>query len=269
LVATFVAAFVEWVECNERIDKGCDKVYDKGPIVMPNDDSNTMRLAAIILAAGRSARMGKPKMLLPWAGTSVIGHLLAQWSRVGAKQAALVCAENDQPMATELDRLGFPNAGRIYNPLPDRGMFSSIQCAARWPGWSEGITHWAVVLGDQPHLRDETLHDLLGFAAAHPGEVCQPRQGGHRHHPVILPKPVFEKLADTTSPDLKDFLNSCEAAQCDLDDPGLALDIDRPEDYERALALAMVQQPHIAQASAPAGSTGVSPGRRRPRRDAA
>jgi molybdenum cofactor cytidylyltransferase len=206
---------------------------------MSNDASNTMRLAAIILAAGRSARMGKPKMLLPWAGTSVIGQLLAQWSRVGAKQVAVVCAENDKPMAAELDRLSFPGAGRIYNPLPERGMFSSIQCAARWPGWSEGLTHWAVVLGDQPHLRDETLQTVATFASTHSKEVCQPRQAGHRHHPVILPKAAFEKLADTPSQDLKHFLNSYETAQCDLDDPGFALDIDRPEDYERALALAM------------------------------
>ncbi len=201
-------------------------------------DSITATLGVIILAAGRSARMGKPKLLLPWEGTSVVGHLLATWSGLGAKQIVVVCAENDQPMEAELDHLVFPSAGRIYNPLPERGMFSSIQCSARWPGWTGGLTHWAVVLGDQPHLGDETLRTLLAFAATHAQQVCQPQHGGHRRHPVILPRPAFERLADTTSPDLKEFLNSCEIALCALDDPGLALDIDLPEDYEKALALA-------------------------------
>ena len=203
---------------------------------MPTDDTGGIRLGVIILAAGRSERMGKPKLLLPWAGTSVIGHLLAQWSAVGAEQIAVVCAENDQAMEAELDRLGFPSTGRIYNPLPERGMFSSIQCAARWPGWTEALTHWAVVLGDQPHLRDETLRTVVRFASTHSREVCQPRKAGHRRHPVILPKPSLQKLADVTCADLKEFLNTCETALCDFDDPGLALDIDVPEDYERALA---------------------------------
>jgi len=35
-------------------------------------------VGVVILAAGRSARMGRPKLLLPWGGTSVLGHLLAQ-----------------------------------------------------------------------------------------------------------------------------------------------------------------------------------------------
>jgi molybdenum cofactor cytidylyltransferase len=209
---------------------------------MLNDGSSNISLAVVILAAGRSARMGKPKMLLPWAGTSVIGHLLAQWSHVGAKQIAVVCAENDQPMAVELDRLSFPSTGRICNPLPERGMFSSIQCAARWPGWTEGLTHWAVVLGDQPHLRDETLLTLAAFASTHSKQVCQPRQAGHRRHPVILPTAAFRKLTDTNCMDLKVFLGACETALCDIEDPGLALDIDLPEDYERALSLATSQR---------------------------
>jgi molybdenum cofactor cytidylyltransferase len=201
---------------------------------MPKD--NPIALAAIILAAGASTRMGKPKLLLPWGETSIIGHLLTQWSVVGAKQITVVCAEDDKPMEAELDRLGFSRAGRIYNPLPARGMFSSIQCAARWPGWTEGITHLALVLGDQPHLRDDTLRTLIIFAATHSTDVCQPGQAGHRRHPVILPKPWFEKLADTTCADLKEFLKTCITALCEFEDPGLALDIDFPMDYEQALA---------------------------------
>src|SRR6267143_6254739 len=107
----------------------------------------------IILAAGASSRMGKPKLLLPWGKTSVIGHLIGQWRELGAEQIAVVTAAGDHALGEELDRLAFPTAARIENPAPELGMFSSIQCAARRPGWKMSLTHWALALGDQPHLR--------------------------------------------------------------------------------------------------------------------
>ena len=194
-------------------------------------------LGAALLAAGRSTRMGRPKLLLPWGRTTILGHLLKQWQELGARQAGVVCVESDAELQAELDRLGFPRQNRIYNPAPERGMFSSIQCASRWPGWQAGLTHWAIVLGDQPHLRVGILQTLLSFAAEHPQQVCLPLQGGHRRHPVILPRPAFQQLGASNVSDLKAFLESPELALCPLNDPALALDIDRPGDYEKALAL--------------------------------
>src|ERR1035437_2980619 len=48
-------------------------------------------VGVVILAAGRSARMGKPKLLLPWGGTSVLGHLIEEWRALHAKQIDVVC----------------------------------------------------------------------------------------------------------------------------------------------------------------------------------
>jgi molybdenum cofactor cytidylyltransferase len=193
-------------------------------------------LGAVILAAGASSRMGRPKMLLPWAGTSILGHLIAQ-SRQWAAQVAVVTAAGDAGLASELDRLGFPPSERITNPAPHQGMFSSIQCAARWSGWRPEVKHWAILLGDQPHLRHSTLEQLKRFAAQHPEAVCQPARHGRPRHPVILPNIAWAALAGARDETLKQFLSSAslERVCCEIDDPGLDLDLDHPHDYEQAL----------------------------------
>src|ERR1700690_4241261 len=96
-------------------------------------------LGVVILGAGASSRMGTPKLLLPWGGTTVIGHLLREWRELGAAQIGIVRGGQDPPLTAELDRLGFPLADRIENPQPERGMFSSILCATNWPGWKHEI----------------------------------------------------------------------------------------------------------------------------------
>jgi molybdenum cofactor cytidylyltransferase len=189
----------------------------------------------VILGAGASSRMGKPKLLLPWRGTTVIGHLLSQWRELGAAQTAVVLRPDDIALAAELDRLNYPKSDRIENPQPERGMFSSIVCAANWNGWQKEISSWAVVLGDQPHLRTETLRQLLEFSAQNKDAVCQPVFGGRTGHPVILPLTAFVKLKNSGAGTLKDFLNLTvlPRVQCSVADPGLALDMDTPEDYKR------------------------------------
>jgi len=193
-------------------------------------------LGVVILGAGASSRMGRPKLLLPWKDTTVVGQLLRQWRELGARQIAVVHRPNDAPLAAELDRLDFPAKDRIANPQPERGMFSSIVCAADWSGWKSEIGAWAIVLGDQPHLRLETLRTLLEFHSAHPDAICQPEFDGRARHPVILPRPAFDALNASPAETLDIFLNlvPCRRVRCVMEnDPGLALDMDFPEDYKR------------------------------------
>ena len=201
------------------------------------NSASDFSLGAILLAAGRSARMGKPKMLLPWGSNSVLGHLILRWQGLGACQVAVVCAGDDVAIQSELDRLQFPGSERILNEAPEEGMFGSIQRAARWKGWQTDLTHWAIVLGDQPHLGEATLHAVLGSSREHPESVCQPKYAGHRYHPVLLPKAVFRGIATSMAGNLREFLETIRADCffCELNDPALALDIDRPEDYSEAL----------------------------------
>lgn len=197
-----------------------------------------MHLGAVILAAGASSRMGRPKLLLPWGQTSVIGHLVEQWAKTGATQIVTVLSHHDEALPRELDRLACPKVGRIINLHPEQGMFSSIQCAARWEGWDAAISHIVILLGDQPHLRPETLRQLIAFAALNAASITQPSLHGRAKHPVVFPRADFQKLQTTQATTLAEFLSTAgPSALCASEDAGLDLDLDQPCDYERACAM--------------------------------
>lgn len=192
--------------------------------------------ATVILAAGASSRMGRQKLLLPWGTSTVLNHLIEQWQSSGAAQVAVVCATVDVLINQELDRMKFPREQRIVNSDPARGMFSSIQCAARWAGWKKALTHWAIALGDQPHLANESICAVIACAAQNPDAICQPTLNGRPRHPVILPKNIFNSLTDSNHPTLKHFLEAHASRRnlVEVDDAGLDLDLDTPADYEEA-----------------------------------
>jgi molybdenum cofactor cytidylyltransferase len=191
-------------------------------------------IGAAILAAGASTRMGGPKMLLPWGDTSIIGHLVRVWSEL-VPQTAAVVALGDAGLVKELARAGVPSSNQIINPAPENEMFSSIQCAAKWPDWLERLTHVAIVLGDQPQISRETLRAMCAFAHEHPGTICQPRFNGRPKHPVFIPRPLLPQIAISQEPSLREFLNHCSTPKAflDVDDASLTIDLDTPADFIR------------------------------------
>jgi molybdenum cofactor cytidylyltransferase len=211
--------------------------------------NSKFKMGVVILGAGASSRMGRPKLLLPWGDTTVIGQILRQWRELGAAQIAVVHRPSDTALVETLKReelkwskavtLQRFNASThcIVNPQSGKGMFSSVVCAARWRGWRKDISSWAIVLGDQPHLQMDTLRVLLDRAAQNADAICQPVFNGHTGHPVILPRSVFAELPHSGAETLKEFLKpfSGGCVQCPVEDAGLLLDLDRPEDYDKAV----------------------------------
>jgi molybdenum cofactor cytidylyltransferase len=210
----------------------------------PNDEAAGFCPVVVILGAGASSRMGRPKLLLPWEGTTLIGHHLGVWRSLPVGAVAVVLAKGHRDLVRELEKHGLDERWRIVNPAPETGMYGSIQCAARWGGWPEEGSHWVIVLGDQPQVLRETLSGLLAFARKHPERVCQPALKGRPRHPVVLPASVFRRLGEGPHTHLKAFLEELDPPRMcwETDDEGLDIDLDTPEDYERARRFLSVRQ---------------------------
>ena len=201
--------------------------------------TSNFRIAAVILGAGASIRMGRPKMLLPWGRTSVIGHIVNLWRmELEAVQVGIVIAPAPCPMSEELDRLCFPESDRIVNSCPERGMFSSVQTASAWQGWRSDITHFALILGDQPQIMSTTLKTLLESVRDLPATIHQPSRNKRPKHPIVFPSTDFRDIAKSQSDTLRTFLNPKKRTFVEIDEPSLEVDLDYPADYEAALKLA-------------------------------
>jgi len=129
----------------------------------------------IIAAAGASSRMGRPKLLLPVGRHLGYRPSSSQWRTLGAAQ--IECCVPVRKMIGNSTRswyrLGFPPGGPHCQPRPERGMFSSIQCAAGWEGWGPCLTVWRGAGRPRPHLRMETLRPLL-VSSGTSVKICHP-----------------------------------------------------------------------------------------------
>jgi CTP:molybdopterin cytidylyltransferase MocA len=188
----------------------------------------------VILAAGASRRMGRPKALLPWRGNTILGHLTAVWKTAGARRIAVVYDPQNNALVTEMDRLSITD--RIANTDPQQGMMSSARAAAV-TDWFSDLAHVAIALVDQPQIPARLIVRLAEFAREHPDFICQPEHNGKRGHPVFFPKPHFRQIADSRQQTLRDFIRSRSDSRKFLacESPAVLADLDTPEAYEEAL----------------------------------
>ena len=189
----------------------------------------------LILGAGASTRMGRCKLLLPWDDKTILTHLLDQWCHAGAAQIAPVIDPSNQLLQEALAHAGFSRSDWIENSSPHLGMFSSLQEGSRWTGWFPTLTHFAICLGDQPHIQMLTLGMLLDTARKNPMRICQPALHGRAGHPIVLPAPNFRELAQRNVANLRDYVRSHEALRLRMpvEDPGVSQDLNTSEDYMR------------------------------------
>ena len=197
-----------------------------------------MPVLVAILAAGESRRMGAPKLCLPWGQTTVLGHLVAQWRIAGADHLLVVHPQApDAPVVQELNRLNLSADERVSTTAPERGMMGSVVTAAGIASRNTSLSHLIISLGDQPHLRPETLQGIIEACHTSPGHLVRVICNGKPGHPLALPAPLLPELSQTSVTTLRDFLGlqKCPVTDLTCMDSGVLLDMDTPDDYARAL----------------------------------
>jgi molybdenum cofactor cytidylyltransferase len=205
----------------------------------------TSEIAAILLAAGESRRMGQPKLLLPWGETTVLGQVVSMFSAGLASQTALpIDPDNEILVVTggartmveaEIARLAERYPLRIvYNPnYKLGGMLSSIQSGlvALGPGTRAAL----IGLGDQPQVREETVRHICAAYARTKSPILIPSFQNRRGHPWLAIKALWpEILALPPSSSPRQFLDA-HAGQIEYiaADETILQDLDTPEDYHR------------------------------------
>lgn len=187
-----------------------------------------MSCAAIILAAGESRRMGRPKALLPYRGGTFVS-VLAEKLR---ETCAPVCVVFGY-QARDLMAFAPASAVAVENTNYRYGMLTSLQAGLR--ALPELPHRILFTLVDHPALNTDTVRLLLESSAP----LVIPCYSGKRGHPVILSREIAtEILAEPITSKLNRVIDRhvSEIHYLDINDPGVRDDIDDPHLYEELLA---------------------------------
>lgn len=191
----------------------------------------TARMAAIVLAAGTSSRMGASKPLLPLGSASVIEWVISSVSRAGVGDILIVTGHDPDEMASVLDRLRIRH---VHNADYETSMFSSVQAGAKALG--DDADAFFILPVDCPLVRPEVLKRLIrSYHEANSG-ILYPSCCGLRGHPPLISSRYRDALLLANSGDnLRSFLERHvdDAADVDVEDPTILMDMDTPEEYQR------------------------------------
>jgi molybdenum cofactor cytidylyltransferase len=195
-------------------------------------------ITGVILAAGRSRRMGRSKALLHApCGRTFVGRLVDTLSLGGVDAPFVVGRSDDEPLRLIVESLA-PRARWIENPDADTGGQLSSLLAGLRKADRPGIRAVMVVPVDAPMITADTVATLIAVFSATGAPIIRPRYQGRNGHPVVFSRAVFDEVR-RADPALgaKAVLHAHHdtIVNVDVDDPGVAGDVDTPEDYEKLM----------------------------------
>jgi molybdenum cofactor cytidylyltransferase len=190
-------------------------------------------IIAVVLSAGESSRMGRPKALLPIDGETFIGRIVRTLRDSGLERIIVVLGFN----AEELRRGVEPLAVEIVvNPDYRRGQLSSLQTALRQVHDDKDCEAVVVHLVDHPYLSPALVKRIVDGYRQKQNPIVVPRYRGKRGHPVLFDRSLFaELLSAPLDQGAKVVVNAHrrETLEIDTDDIGVTVDIDTPDEYRR------------------------------------
>jgi len=195
-------------------------------------------IAAIILAAGESKRMGQPKMLLPWGEATVLEHVLSVFAEAGIEDIVVVVGALRDRLEAVVSgcEKRFP-VRSVYNENFEKGeMLSSLQCGLRdLSGRTIGAA--LIGLGDQPQVQKRSVQLICNEYRERKPDLIVPSFQMRRGHPWLAARPLWNELLEMTPPESpRNFLNrhAGEIRYLNVDTPNILSDLDTPEDYRAA-----------------------------------
>ena len=186
-------------------------------------------VAAVILAAGRSLRMGTPKFLLPLDGHPLVARLVDALQSAAIEPIIVVTGTEDALVAAAL---GNRAIRRVRNPAPDGDMLSSVRCGVR--ALPDG---WAACLfapGDAPGLSANLAASLVTEWRRTGRSLVVPAHRGQRGHPLLVAaRHRDEILSGLDGVGLRGLLahHAEDVAELGVDTDAILANWNRPADF--------------------------------------
>ena len=188
-------------------------------------------LAVVILAAGRSSRMGRPKQLLPWAGTTLLRYAVEQAKGLDATVYVVLGARH-QLLRDHLDGTGVCTA---LNEGFAEGMASSIRCGVE----AVAATHQRFIpllfmLVDQPQVDTAYLQRMVEVHGRYPDQIIATAYGDKAGVPTLFPAADLVELLSLTGEVGAGAYLADQGERVRLVRPDKPFfDLDTPQDYRR------------------------------------
>jgi CTP:molybdopterin cytidylyltransferase MocA len=188
--------------------------------------------AGVLLAAGESARMGRPKPLLPWGDTTLIEYQVGEMLAAGLERVIVVLGHAWQDVKPYLTG---PAVETVINEAYRESKASSLRAvAASLLDEDEAVVILSV---DQPRPRD-VLTRLLAAHDAGAALVTVPVHGGRRGHPTVLAGALIPELRNVLDETLglRGLIERHQASlrEVPFDTPIVLLDLNTPDEYRQA-----------------------------------
>jgi molybdenum cofactor cytidylyltransferase len=190
-------------------------------------------IAAIVLAAGLSRRMGQAKLLMPVGGRAIIRYVVESVLAGGVDSVWVVTGPDVEPIEAAL--AGF-EVQIVVNPAPEEGQAGSVRTGiAALPPSVDAVL---IALGDQPSLAPSIIPALLAARRASPKLIVAPRYRDGQGNPVLFKREIFPELLRLTGDLGARPIIQKEPARVEWVDLDLPMppDVDTPDDYERIRA---------------------------------
>ncbi len=192
-------------------------------------------IAAIVLAAGLSTRMGRPKMLLPWKSTTVIGQVVATLARAGLDEIVVVTGAQREAVDAAAKRESIDFMRTVFNPhYAEDDMLVSLQVGIA--ALDDRVKAMLVALGDQPQIEVEVVQDLVAAYRNEGHALIVPSYQMRRGHPWVVDRSLWPALLNAPpGSTMRDFLRAhCQQiVYLPVQSACILMDLDTPQDYTR------------------------------------